>query len=93
MGYVSSKNRIEYTPYNLRQKSKHSIDKMTPRWCFLQLSRDLLSDFVTLVTFMKAETGPCAQVIVGALLKSRSSFVEKIPTTERRVIFSAFQYN
>ena len=29
---------------------KQSVDKMTPRWCFFQLSRDLHSDFVPLLS-------------------------------------------
>ena len=29
---------------------KQKIDKMTLRWCFLQLSRDLTSDFVPLLS-------------------------------------------
>ena len=44
------KERIELTPYNVNTQNQYGIDKMTPRRCFLQLSRDLPSDLVPLLS-------------------------------------------
>ena len=48
--WAGGKNVIESTPYHVNIIKTKIMDTMTPRWCFLQLSRDLPSDFVLLLS-------------------------------------------